>query len=244
MLQLIARSVRGPAHIKEGLPCQDAWWAHRGESGAIAVVCDGLGSKIHSREGARVATQAARAAWRLWRKGREASPEEFVRLLEVIWRLKLSERAHISSLNEAATTCLVYAEDLTGRALLAQLGDGLIMRRLRDGRCEPLKNAQTLDFNQTYALGTPHSLQEWSLHITNALQEGEALLMATDGVSEDLEQGRHGALIEWITQELSLEPNPSAALARELKAWPVPHHRDDKTLLVMWRERESQEERS
>ena len=218
----------------EKVLCQDAWLACIEPKSAFAVVCDGLGSRVSSREGAKVATQAARSAWRLWRKAKGARAEEFVRLLEVIWRLKLSTHEDIASPHEAATTCLVYAEDFEGRAILAQLGDGLIVRRLNDGRCERFHVHQDLHFNQTHALGTPHGLQDWSLTTTYALAKGEALLMATDGVSEDLEYEKHGALIEWVTQELTLELNPSAALARELREWPVPMHRDDKTLLVMW----------
>ncbi|MBM4292801.1 MAG: protein phosphatase 2C domain-containing protein [Deltaproteobacteria bacterium] len=116
---LLACSVRGPAHIAEGAPCQDAWLGVCEPAARLAVVCDGLGSRARSREGAQAATRAARAAWRLWRRGPEAGAEELVRLLEVLWRLQLLALAEAAggapSPDEAATTCLVYAEDARPR---------------------------------------------------------------------------------------------------------------------------------
>jgi len=236
---LLACSVRGPAHIAEGAPCQDAWLGVCEPAARLAVVCDGLGSRARSREGAQAATRAARAAWRLWRRGPEAGAEELVRLLEVLWRLQLLALAEAAggapSPDEAATTCLVYAEDGRGRALVAQLGDGLIARRGADGRCVRHRVARDLDFNRTHALGTPHALSDWSLELTAALAPGEALLMATDGVSEDLDLRQLDEFARWLLEDVARRPAPAAALARELRAWPVPHHRDDKTLLVTWR---------
>ncbi|MBM4292800.1 MAG: protein phosphatase 2C domain-containing protein [Deltaproteobacteria bacterium] len=121
------------------------------------------------------------------------------------------------------------------RALVAQLGDGLIARRGADGRCVRHRVARDLDFNRTHALGTPHALSDWSLELTAALAPGEALLMATDGVSEDLDLRQLDAFARWLLEDVARRPAPAAALARELRAWPVPHHRDDKTLLVTWR---------
>jgi serine/threonine protein phosphatase PrpC len=236
---LVACSVRGPAHIADGTPCQDAWLGIYEPSARLAVVCDGLGSRSRSQEGAQVATRAARAAWRLWRKGNEASADEFVRLLEVIWRLQLSsltshQEPSAPTPNDAATTCLVYAEDGRGRALVAQLGDGLIARRDAKGRCERYPVPRELEFSRTHALGTPHGLSDWSLHITTALAPGEAILMATDGVSEDLDLTQLDGFSRWLLDDIATRPSPAVALARALRDWPVPHHRDDKTLLVTW----------
>ncbi len=229
MARVVASSVRGPAHARDGLPCQDAWLAVAGPP-SFAVVCDGMGSRPHAREGARAATLAARDAWRLWRRSPAGSVEDLVRLVEVAWRLRLGEIPPAS----ASTTCLVFAEDEHGRAALAQLGDGLMARRHGDGSLTVHPSGGG-GFGFTEALGTPHSLSDWSFALTTALAPGEAMVLATDGVSEDLDQARVGDLAAWIIDEIAPLPSPSRALARELRDWPVPHHLDDKTLLVMWK---------
>ncbi|HWO23901.1 MAG TPA: PP2C family serine/threonine-protein phosphatase [Kofleriaceae bacterium] len=230
MVRVIASSVRGPSHARDGLPCQDAWLAVADPRASLAVVCDGMGSRLHAKAGAHAATLATRDAWRLWRRSPVVSVEDLIRLIEVLWRIRLRALAPDS----AATTCLLYAEDGHGRAALAQLGDGLIARRGADGAVT-IHPAHGEGFGLTHALGAPHTLADWSFALTQPLTAGEAMMLATDGVSEDLERARLGDLVAWVIDELAAHPSPGRALTRELRTWPVPHHRDDKTLLVMWK---------
>jgi serine/threonine protein phosphatase PrpC len=196
----------------------------------LAVVCDGMGSRPRAREGSRAATLAARDAWRGWQRSVVGSVEDFVRLLEVSWRFRLQT----ITATDAATTCLVFAEDGHGRAVIAQLGDGMVARRTVDGVAHVhVSNAE--GFGRTDALGTPHTLSDWSFTLTHPLAAGEAVLMATDGVSEDLEPDRIADLMAWVIDELGPQPNANRLLRAELRNWPVPAHQDDKTLLVMWK---------
>jgi hypothetical protein len=94
--------------------------------------------------------------------------------------------------------------------------------------------SRSLGLGATLALGLPHSLGDWSLAIAPALSTGEALVMATDGVAEDLELPRLGDLVAWAIAELGPAPSPGRRLRTELQRWPVPKHQDDKTLLIMW----------
>ena len=229
MIRVVASSVRGPAHRRDGLPCQDAWLAVPGPRAALAVVCDGMGSRPHARDGSRAATQAARDAWRMWSRSPTGTVEDLIRLLEVCWRLRLRVPAE-----QAATTCLLYAEDGHGRAALAQLGDGLIVRRTSTGAVK-VHPSRAEGFGRTQALGTPHTLTEWSLDLTTPLEVGEAIALATDGVSEDLDATRLGGLITWVIDELGPHPHAGRLLRAELNNWPVPQHQDDKTLLVLWK---------
>lgn len=223
-------SVRGPAHIRDGSPCQDAWLAVADGHGAMGVVCDGMGSRPLAHIGARAATRAARSAWRTWRRAPRGSAEDFVRLLEVTWRLALRDAGP----GEACTTCLVYAEDRHGRAVIAQLGDGLIVRRAADGAVT-VHPTRALEFGVTHALGAPHTLADWSLALGPPLGAGDAILLVTDGISEDLQRDRLGDLMAWLLGELAPLARGHHWLRRALHRWPVEQHRDDKTLLLMWR---------
>jgi serine/threonine protein phosphatase PrpC len=230
VVRVVASSVRGPSHVRDGLPCQDAWLAVADARASLAVVCDGLGSRPRSREGSRAATLAARDAWQLWRRSPVGSVEDLIRLVEVAWRLRLGR----VPADEAATTCLLYAENGHGRAALAQLGDGLIARRSPDGTVV-VHPSRSEGFGLTFALGTPHTLADWSLALTEPLAVADLLVLATDGVSEDLEGDRVGDLAAWVVDDLGPLQRPGRALSRELRNWPVPQHQDDKTLLVMWK---------
>lgn len=230
MVRVVASSVRGPSHVRDGLPCQDAWLAVANARASLAVVCDGMGSRPRSCEGSRAATLATRDAWRLWRRSSVGSVEDLIRLVEAAWRLRLVS----VPADEAATTCLLYAEDGHGRAAQAQLGDGLIARRSPDGWVA-VHAARSEGFGLTFGLGTPHTLADWSFTLVEPLATGEVLLLATDGVSEDIEPDRIGDLAAWVVDDVGPLQRPARALANELRKWPVPHHQDDKTLLVMWK---------
>jgi serine/threonine protein phosphatase PrpC len=230
MVRVVASSVRGPSHVQEGQPCQDAWLAVADARASLAVVCDGMGSRPHSREGAIAATRAVRDAWRLWQRSPVGTVEDMIRLIEAAWRLRLGRVAA----EQASTTCLFYAEDGHGRAAQAQLGDGLIARRSADGAVR-LHPSRSEGFGLTLALGTPHTLADWSFTLIEPLVPGDILLLATDGVSEDLALDKIAGLCTLIVDDLGTLKRPGGALARELRSWPVPHHQDDKTLLAMWR---------
>lgn len=156
--------------------------------------------------------------------------EDLIRLLEVSWRLRLESLPAES----AATTCLLYAEDRHGRAAMAQLGDGLLVRKNGDGVIV-VHPSRASGLGCTDALGTPHNLSDWSFAMGASLAPGEGVLLATDGVSEDLEPARLAELAAWVIDDLGSRPHPNRALASELRNWPVPHHQDDKTILVMWK---------
>ncbi len=110
----------------------------------------------------------------------------------------------------------------------------MIARRSPDGGVA-VHPTRSEGFGLTLALGTPHTLADWSFGLVDPLAPGDVLLLATDGVSDDLEPDRLGDLAAWVVTDLGLLQRPARALAHELRNWPVPHHQDDKTLLVMWK---------
>jgi hypothetical protein len=160
-----------------------------------------------------------------------ADPFHLVRLVEVLWPLLLSPR----SPDECATTCLFALRERGGHLILAGIGDGLGILRKPDGALATYGGRRESDFgNETGALGAPHRLDDWWI-ATDAPGGGRAVVLASDGVSDDLEPTRLGGFVEWLVHDLGDLPRPvrQRRLRRELHSWPVPHHVDDKTLAVM-----------
>jgi hypothetical protein len=91
---------------------------------------------------------------------------------------------------------------------------------------------------ETHALGVPHGMRDWTLAPLSALGEGDAVLLATDGVSDDLLADRSGAIVRWMVDDLQSAPRAGTRIAAKLRAWPVPRHLDDKTVLLAWTEDE------
>src|SRR5689334_15794371 len=101
-IQMFGASVRGPRNKREAKSNQDSCLRVRGAFGHLIVVCDGLGSRPASDLGARTACVAVRQAAGLWPgAGTAADPAHLVRLVEVLWRLRLAPRTPA----ECATTC-------------------------------------------------------------------------------------------------------------------------------------------
>lgn len=230
MLRALGASVRGPAHTAEGLANQDAWSARVGARGALAVVCDGMGSKPHARLGAISAVTAARSAFGHWVRASNGRPEDLARLTEVLWRLRLGETPP----EQAATTCLLGALRPDGSGAALQLGDGLIGVLRPDNSFTVLTPERTTFGSLSVGLGVRHGLTDWGLHTVTPLPPGGALILASDGVADDLQPKRWADFVTWLVSDVACDPAPVRRLQRELRAWPVPHHRDDKTVVVLW----------
>lgn len=230
--QMFGASVRGPRNEQAGRNNQDAWLCARGSAGHLIVVCDGLGSRVSSEVGARAACVAVRRAVSLWPGvASGADPQLLARLVEVIWRLVLAPR----KAEECATTCMFALREPGGHLLIAGLGDGLALLRRADGTLLTRTGRREDDFaNETCALGTPHRPSDWWVMI-DPPASGRTVVLATDGVSDDLDPTRLDAFAQWLAAEVgSLSGSARGRrLRRELQRWPVPHHVDDKTVAVM-----------
>jgi len=118
---------------------------------------------------------------------------------------------------------------------LGGLGDGLVVLSRPGQSAVSLGGRPESDFgNETLALGVPHGIKDWWTHCDVGPGE-RTVLLASDGVSDDLVPERLDDLVAWLRDEIaSLEPRQRwHALCRELRNWPVPRHHDDKTIAVM-----------
>ena len=228
-------SVRGPRNLRQGRANQDAWTRAGGAFGHLIGVCDGMGSRPAADVGARAACRALRRAARLWPGGTspddQADPTLLVRLVEILWRLELVPRAPA----ECASTCLFALREPDGRLLLAGLGDGLAIVRKAGGDLTTFGGRSPDAFgDETLALGTPHRIGDWWI-VTEPPGRGRTVVLATDGVADDLAPERLDAFTHWLADDIGCLP-PAARwrrLCRELRAWPVPRHLDDKTVAVL-----------
>lgn len=231
MWSAMGASVRGPEHRKDGRPNQDAWLSRLARGTALAVVCDGLGSRPHSAVGSRAACRAVADAVRHWADGRDAPPELLLRLIHALWNV----RVHETGRDESATTCLFAVVTKDGRLLLAQLGDGLVMLKTPKGTMTLEPPAERFG-NATTGLGIASDVREWRLHLEPNFTGAASILLATDGVADDLLPEKRSDFLNFLVMNYGHRPATARtrAIAKQLRDWPTPRHRDDKTVAVLW----------
>lgn len=222
-------TLRGPGHRSAGLPNQDAWLARISARAAFASVADGLGSRPLSHIGAQAACRGVGSALNRWRRSADVPVDLLLRAIHLDWRLDL----HPQLPGDCATTCL-FAVVSGGRLTLGQLGDGLVAALHRDGEVTRLEPAERDFSNETTGLGIARDLSEWRT-AQIAADKVTAVLLATDGVSEELDLNRLDALIAWLASELRDLPENrrSRRLARALRDLDGPGRIDDRTLAVI-----------
>lgn len=218
-------SVIGPAHSRDSLPNQDyqsAWcWKQRW----AAVVCDGMGSRIHSDVGSREAAKAAILS--VQKHDFNADNRTIVQALYLCWLAKLK------SLNvdptDAVTTCILVWGMADGRFRYAHLGDGMIT-----SPTSVLSNANTTGFsNETTGLGLSRHLSDWRFGSGYLQEHRNRLLLMTDGISDDLLDP--AAFSQCLTDVLVKKSRRLGKLwlKRQLINWPTPGHSDDKTVIAV-----------
>ncbi|MEU8143185.1 PP2C family serine/threonine-protein phosphatase [Nonomuraea sp. NPDC048901] len=225
-------SVCGPAHRRAGVPKQDAWKGFRGRFGSLVVVADGLGSRAYGREGALAACRAAYRAVRELGAPNLPQPESLFRLLERTWLDEIAPRDP----GECSTTVLFSLIHPSGATLLGQIGDGLIVVG-GDTTADVLGPEDNTFGNETSGLGMPHLAPVWHSRLLPSLPASSRILLATDGVSDDL----HPRALSGFIAELDRDFGPfppgerHRRLCAALRDWPTAGHYDDKTLALHWR---------
>lgn len=225
-------SVQGILHKKENRPNEDAWKRHSTRYTTAVVVSDGMGSKPNARLGAKMACQAVNDALRNWAKVSDAPHVYLLRLIHINWTLRVLPQSEADS----AATCLFAVVLASGKLVLAQLGDGIVALREPDGIVTRLTPQKTGFGNETTGLGVARSTKEWSVITRSNLLPGTAILLASDGIADDLKPDCIGDFIEVLINDFApLPPNKRYhALASELRQWTTENHLDDKTLAILF----------
>lgn len=234
MLRAAGAGVTGPGHLELNEDCQDAHSVKGWRGGWIVAVADGLGSRPHSAHGAKVAVRSAQAVARAWDRSsawrkipaRDVATEIYRRWLKkVLWNDK----------SVAATTLLVAICDRDGYTRVWQIGDGLIVS-LVDGRARILTPERSGFGNETRALGVDTSWSAWSTADLVLGRTGDALLLMTDGVADDIPRDLVAGFASAVCGEFTKRSRRSARqwLQREFTHWATPRHSDDKTLAAIF----------
>ena len=229
-------SVRGPGHIAECLPNQDAWKSFHHAWGDGIVVSDGVGSKPFSNFGSDAACLAVGCAALACRIKAEISKVEIKRdfLFERIQHYWLSNISPLEP-RDCSATCLFAVRFGDGLIHLGMLGDGLVAVLKSDSSVVSFSEDKALGFsNITTALSANVSSNEWR-YFSFPEEQCNAVLLCTDGVADDLDNV-DGFVSGFIETHCSIAEISANRRTREmLEKWPTPKHSDDKTIACLFR---------
>jgi serine/threonine protein phosphatase PrpC len=225
-------SVTGPRHRRAGKPNEDAWGKRATKDSIVLAVADGVGSCPSARRGAQCARKAALHTMSCWVNTQDPTTV-FATALRQRWLALVAP----TPAPQAGTTCLVAGVAKTGELRLAALGDGLAAYASVAGEITVATAARDGFANETVALDESTLPGDWR-HVDGlAFKPGGIVLLATDGVSDDLQHDQRIAFMRFLVNEFGPLPGRRrwAELASELRRWPTPGHQDDKTVAVLWR---------
>lgn len=231
-LDFFGASARGPLHIKNKEPNQDSWLGVRRRYGALIVVCDGLGSRSEAEKGSKMACYAVRDAVNYWIRHCIESNELLIRLIHLMWSMRVSP----SPIEDCATTCLFGLIRNDGTGLVAGLGDGAALIKHPQEKIIKVVWGRSGFTNETKALGYTRQLGDWHIYPVTGFKPKSTILLASDGISDDLVEERLEDFMEHLIDEYgSLSPRlRTRTLAKELINWPTPSHSDDKTIAMLY----------
>lgn len=223
-------SVRGPGHVASGEPNQDAWASFHRVWGDGIVISDGVGSKPFSHIGSDAACFAAQYAAHACRDDAAIDPASLFQSIMTLW---LASVAPLEP-RDCAATCL-FAFRLRDNLHVGMLGDGLATAVRADGSVVSLVEDKAQGFSNITTALSPHvTAQDWR-YLALPADEYSAVLLCTDGVSDDLEN------VDGFVTGLVEAYRPLAAISASrhvrtmLESWPTPRHSDDKTLACLCR---------
>lgn len=228
-LLVFGASVRGPGHVRAGLPNQDAYLMFAdGPVGGI-VLADGLGSCIRSDTGAKAVCCSTMAAMRNRDVAQPFDEDAFLEEIKRGFCVGIDQDAY----PDYMATCLWAFLPGDGKLHFGMIGDGLLAVLTRDGVVVKLSDRKTNSFSNVVSAISPKiTSRDWQV---SCLAEDMflAAVLCTDGISDDLEDP-DGFVRAFVAEYASI-PDPDSSIATMLRDWPVPKHTDDKSVVCMAR---------
>lgn len=208
-----AVAISVPGH--RGRHCEDASGVH--SSGDTIVVADGLGSAARGREAAQAAVHLVLGPLRrALRAG--LSPVHAPAFIHWLWRESPGDDAELK-------TTLLFAVRTPYYTVVGRVVDGLV---LCPQRPDLLPSGRGSFGNSTDAL--PNQL------VSVAVVPNDCtLLLASDGVSDDLKPGSEDALCSKLSELLATRgtADTTEQLSAWLTNWITPNSHDDRSLALL-----------
>ncbi len=224
---LEAESTIGKSHIAAGLPNQDAVKITKHENGNILVIADGVGSEMHSELASQAATEAVTEVLCSLDAGVLAE-EDIAEMLCGTFRKHLAAKCT----QRTATTCIFCAHLFRKGIFLGQIGDGICCG-YQNGSPFVLAEKDADFVNVVVPLTSDCSSERWKILKLGATEELE-LMLATDGIADDILPGKEADFAHHLINVVEAEPVPDrkTALKNILDHWETPISFDDKTIAL------------
>ncbi len=219
--------LRGKLHKKNHMPNQDNYLVYNSKSFTLAVVCDGMGSKKHSRIGSKRLCKIIKKQVKKSLITGQFNVIDLLTNIQTCWLSKLFP----FSLKSCDTTCLfcVISEN---NILSCQLGDGILAIKTEES-VDILKIKDDDFSNETIGIGKA-KLKDWSIRITKKESNKKyEIILGTDGISEDLIIEAVADFIKDISSNTVGKYTRNKYLTNILKKWPNKFSNDDKTIVVV-----------
>jgi hypothetical protein len=139
-----------------------------------------------------------------------------------------------------ASTLLFAFRFRSGRLLVGGIGDGLIAvaHPSFPRQCRLLERPGG-DFGETFAISSTAGPSKWVVEEFDDSDCCHRVLLATDGVSNDLVESKLPNLMEWLRSSYERSSNMRwrVGIREMLRRWPTPGAMDDKSIALLWRTR-------
>lgn len=203
---------------------------------AYIIVADGLGSCRNSDKGSKRVSEIVES-WLLNQLPRYAYLSNNIanilakRLVEE-WNASY-EVDEISSYDTTVHMAVFYK----GSILVGGIGDGMVLVSYDQLVCKDQINHKDLFSNVTNSMCSINvaSLLDFEVIPENSIQERAELILATDGIADDLIPEKKLTLPEYFFEVLTTRgiENMQAELVEWLKDWETESHSDDKTICYL-----------
>lgn len=234
---LVGESLIGASHLRRRERNQDAVKLRRYGYGCVAAVADGVGSQRFSAFGSRAAVEAVHQVFCAYVRGdvkriqiTRTIAQRYVELVKPQYR------------EEAATTCIFAAHLYKEGLFLGQMGDGICCGFVNGAPFFLGEKEETFS-NLVAPLSADgqEPVQSWQTRfISGGRLHSIELMLATDGVSEDLLPGREAVFVRHLIGILTAQDKKTRRerLRQVLEQWETPLSQDDKTIgLYCWARR-------
>lgn len=220
-------STKGKNHIRNKMPNQDSYLVVNKDEYTLAIVCDGLGSKKHSKVASRRLCKIISKEVYRGLKNKKLNP---VILVEEVQK-KFKKKIWPFNLSNCDTTCL-FSLVSQSSILMFQTGDGL-NALVSDNdliKCD----VEEKDFtNETIAFGKSKK-NNWKFKmIKKEENKSYRLLLCTDGLSEDIIEDSTVELIHTLADNLIGKYKNNLYIKDVIENWPNKYGGDDKTMVVI-----------